>query len=525
MYFFCCVFKAGRSDFLDAINENSVGSLDFGQLEALINGNSLQSSGIFPESPPDSGSEPYSPNYTTLQVLVPQPQPFPPDTVQSTLIEIENNVSIDEQLQTQTYQQQYLVKNGLLSPEMASTSLGVVVGGPSMVAVSPSQQQQHSPIPGFETVAPPGRLPSIIYPHTIPSDLANSEFAATVLPPTSSTTLSRKRKCTDTGDQSDEFTWPRSADQEMLSQDGELTAPSVGSNDSNDAVRPQPSKLSDSEAPMQNIKFQTFQKASWAVVCDQNLKESPLPQYRVNADKGFNFSVPDDSFVCQKKNHFQVTCHAHMQGAPAPVFVTTKTGLEKIIEFQLHFYGVKLEAPTQQIRIEQSQPDRTKRPYNPVKMDLPSGRPLKLSIGRLHFSETTANNMRKKGRPNPDQRYFQLVVGLHALTHSGNFPLISMASERIIVRASNPSQFDNVEVSMETPWSTGDNGCIYHNGMVGINTDRVEESLVVNGNIKVSGQILANSDVRAKQEICELDSKQQLQNIQKIRVVRWVVKF
>lgn len=26
-------------------------------------------------------------------------------------------------------------------------------------------------------------------------------------------------------------------------------------------------------------------------------------------------------------------------------------------------------------------------------------------MGRLHFSETTANNMRKKGKPNPDQRY------------------------------------------------------------------------------------------------------------------------
>ena len=28
----------------------------------------------------------------------------------------------------------------------------------------------------------------------------------------------------------------------------------------------------------------------------------------VEADKGFNFSHVDDSFVCQKKNHFQVLC-------------------------------------------------------------------------------------------------------------------------------------------------------------------------------------------------------------------------
>jgi hypothetical protein len=32
-----------------------------------------------------------------------------------------------------------------------------------------------------------------------------------------------------------------------------------------------------------------------------------LPNYRVDADKGFNFSNTDEAFVCQKKNHFQVT--------------------------------------------------------------------------------------------------------------------------------------------------------------------------------------------------------------------------
>lgn len=29
----------------------------------------------------------------------------------------------------------------------------------------------------------------------------------------------------------------------------------------------------------------------------------------------------------------------------------------------------------------------------------------KVTLGLLHFSETTANNMRKEGKPNPDQRY------------------------------------------------------------------------------------------------------------------------
>lgn len=82
----------------------------------------------------------------------------------------------------------------------------------------------------------------------------------------------------------------------------------------------------------------------------------------------------------------------------------------------------------------------------------------KVTLGRLHFSETTANNMRKKGKPNPDQRYdseftqetinkggnaanctsvhryFQMVVGLYAAVKDETFLLAALVSERIIVR-------------------------------------------------------------------------------------------
>lgn len=99
----------------------------------------------------------------------------------------------------------------------------------------------------------------------------------------------------------------------------------------------------------------------------------PVPHYRVDADKGFNFSGSDDAFVCQKKNHFQVTCHAQIQGGSSGItdttsalFLRTSVGFEKIKSFHLHFYGVKLEAPTQMIRVEQSQSDRSKKPFHPV---------------------------------------------------------------------------------------------------------------------------------------------------------------
>lgn len=142
--------------------------------------------------------------------------------------------------------------------------------------------------------------------------------------------------------------------------------------------------------------------------------------------------------MCQKKNHFQITCHAQINGNA--VFVRTLTGLEKIRSFQLHFYGVKFEAPNQIIRVEQSQTDRSKKPFFPVPIDLQNKQVCKTTVGRLHFSETTNNNMRKKGRPNPEQKYFQLVVSLHAHTNSGHYGVVSQASERIIVRVSNNSK-------------------------------------------------------------------------------------
>ena len=120
--------------------------------------------------------------------------------------------------------------------------------------------------------------------------------------------------------------------------------------------------------------------------------------------------------------------------------------------------------------------------------------------------------MRKKGKPNPAQKYFQLVVNLRlfiisssALNSNGRIfvipnqhplllqvsldaviknsstgvattpglqtvPLVQMISERIIVRASNPGQFDNIESMTEanggaSPWSKDPtSGTLYHIG-------------------------------------------------------------
>ena len=112
--------------------------------------------------------------------------------------------------------------------------------------------------------------------------------------------------------------------------------------------------------------------------------------------------------------------------------------LHQVSHFQINFYGVKSESLDTVIKIEQSQGDRKKSAFYPMRLGVDfnvapapstsdnSGAPsaakspatssgsqpkvYKASAGRLHFAETTANNMRKKGKPNPAQKYFRLVV-------------------------------------------------------------------------------------------------------------------
>lgn len=87
-------------------------------------------------------------------------------------------------------------------------------------------------------------------------------------------------------------------------------------------------------------------------------------------------------------------------------------------------YGIRAEKPSSIVTLEQSQPDRSKKTFTPVQIAILANEVTKVTvslkwergcalsttltvsdfqIGRLHFSETTANNMRKKGKPNPDQ--------------------------------------------------------------------------------------------------------------------------
>nr|XP_056703104.1 myelin regulatory factor-like protein [Euleptes europaea] len=270
----------------------------------------------------------------------------------------------------------------------------------------------------------------------------------------------------------------------------------------------------------QSLAWQPYRIFPWSSLLNHNYEKLPDVGYHVVADKGFNFSAADDAFVCQKKNHFQITVYVCVTGNPK--FVKTSLGLKPIESFYLKAFGIKMEAPNQVIVVEQSQSDRTKRPFYLFKVDLPEDQVTKVTLARLHFSETTANNMRKKGKPNPDQRYFKLVAGLYAVSQDQSYLVIAHVSEKIIVRASNPGQFEN---DSDLLWQRGHipDSVVYH-GRVGINTDAPDEVLVVCGNMKVMGAVMHPSDHRAKQNIQEVDTHQQLRRIAQMRLVEYDYK-
>ncbi|KPJ12660.1 Myelin gene regulatory factor [Papilio machaon] len=125
-----------------------------------------------------------------------------------------------------------------------------------------------------------------------------------------------------------------------------------------------------------------------------------------------------------------------------------------------------------------------------------------------------------QGRPNPDQRHFQLVWRCERTPRPNTTWSPTHASDRIIVRASNPGQFESD--CSEGWWQRGvSDNSVHFTGRVGINTDRPDESCVINGNLKVMGHIVHPSDARAKHNIEELDTAQQLRNVQSIRVVKF----
>ncbi|VDK49659.1 unnamed protein product [Anisakis simplex] len=273
----------------------------------------------------------------------------------------------------------------------------------------------------------------------------------------------------------------------------------------------------------QAIKFSRFNEEQWAPLFDVNQRPLHQLEMHVVADKGFNYSNMDSCFVNQKKNHFQISVHIEAIDSHPPSFVKVGNELKLITEFKLAFCGVKSEMPSSEIQIKQSTTDRRPVPHDPVSLEIHERRMTKVTVPRLHFSETTMNNQRKNGRPNPDQKYFLLVVRLIACTADGLDPVVqAYQSEKVIVRASNPGQFEPPD--SDVAWQKNGSTLFYNNGSVAIGMDRAMAPLTVGGDIYCSGVVHRPSDRRVKEEIHEVDTKDAMSRLAQIRVVGYSYK-
>lgn len=63
-----------------------------------------------------------------------------------------------------------------------------------------------------------------------------------------------------------------------------------------------------------------------------------------------------------------------------------------------------------------------------------------------------------------------------------------------------------------------------HHGAVGINTDKPTEALTVNGNIRLTGNIMQTSDQRVKEDIQPANTRQQLDNVRRLNLYHYALK-
>ncbi|KAK6031167.1 NDT80/PhoG like DNA-binding family protein [Ostertagia ostertagi] len=150
-----------------------------------------------------------------------------------------------------------------------------------------------------------------------------------------------------------------------------------------------------------------------------------------------HFSLAD----CSTTVRFQISVNIEANDENPPKFVKVNGVMHPIKAIKLAFCGVKAEMLSSEIQIKQSQTDRKPIPHDPVILNIHAREITKVTVPRLHFSETTLNNQRKNNRPNPDQKYFLLVVRLLACTDEGVALIQAQQSEKVIVRVCFCTQF------------------------------------------------------------------------------------
>ncbi|KAI6191034.1 Myelin regulatory factor [Aphelenchoides bicaudatus] len=277
------------------------------------------------------------------------------------------------------------------------------------------------------------------------------------------------------------------------------------------------------------IKFNVFQSQQWAPLFDANQCQLPLLNVSVVADKGFSYAPSISCFVNQKKNHLQITMMVKTATEMMPKYVyTNEAGMKEVRHFKLDVCGIKAESPTSEIPMRQSLSNRKTIPYEAEIIELEPNVSNKKTCYRLHLAEVTSNNNRKENKqPNPAQRYFHLVAKLLAECTDGSVVTIQAhVTDRFVCRASNPKTFEEPKViGADITWQRANN-TLHYEGPVAVGTDKSipGAALTVIGNIVSTGQSTRPSDRRVKEDIIDIDTREALERLAKIRLVEYSYK-
>jgi hypothetical protein len=129
---------------------------------------------------------------------------------------------------------------------------------------------------------------------------------------------------------------------------------------------------------------------------------------------------------------------------------------KKVTGMYIEMVGVKSESHADQIQLLQASVLRDRYPLQRQVVTQDEGTlTASITVPRLHFSTATTFNVRKKGKANPLQKYFKLVVRLIAQTSDGcEVPIKVLVSDQFVVRASASRNNESGLTWQEVPEAT-----------------------------------------------------------------------
>eukprot|EP01114_Cavostelium_apophysatum_P010057 TRINITY_DN2345_c0_g1_i1.p1 TRINITY_DN2345_c0_g1~~TRINITY_DN2345_c0_g1_i1.p1 ORF type:complete len:847 (+),score=295.19 TRINITY_DN2345_c0_g1_i1:224-2764(+) len=294
-------------------------------------------------------------------------------------------------------------------------------------------------------------------------------------------------------------------------------------------------------------------------ICNSDQTDvTDLVDFEVRAEKNIFYSDQDDAWILYKQNQFQISVESASLASSGLLYVQVQKGVfQMITRFIIKTYAIQQNQKDLSyedevlVQIFQTGKMRSKEHSHPVELGLiKNGTAL---LQKLRFQSSTANNARmKNSEPNPNQQYFRIVVSLFAQTQPTDaspngavHEIMSRISNRLIVRGQNPGRYASKPVKAAPPpvippppppvhfadsisaregWVKRGEDTLYHSGKIGINMPNPQEALSVHGNIMVTGNVVKPSDKRVKENFHEVDTKEQLQHIEDLRIFDYDLK-